>query len=117
MKKDKNKAGHKSHIFRKRLKRLICTIAVIMSICVCFTAFLSYAKEKTPQSISDHTYYKSIRIQPGDTLWNIAEKYMPESCDSINDYIETLKEINNLKSDQIISGHNLIIVYTKDIQN
>ena len=55
-------------------------------------------------------YYKSISIESGDTLWDIAEEYMTSDYDSVNEYIAELKKINCLKSDDIQSGQHLIIV-------
>ena len=56
-------------------------------------------------------YYKSIVIETGDTLWDIAETYMPEDYDSIADYVCALKEMNNLDSDEIHEGQNLMVAY------
>ena len=39
-------------------------------------------------------YYKSIQIHSGDTLWNIAEEYITEDYESVNDYIT---EVNHQK--------------------
>ena len=36
-------------------------------------------------------YYKSIQIHSGDTLWNIAEEYITEDYESVNDYITEVK--------------------------
>ena len=56
-------------------------------------------------------YYKTIEIDSGDTLWNIAEKYMDNHYDSVYTYIEELKEINGLSSDDIQDGQFLMISY------
>ena len=47
-------------------------------------------------------YYTSIRIENGDTLWNIAKEYYTT--------VESIKEINGLKSDSIKAGDMLLIV-------
>lgn len=56
-------------------------------------------------------YYKSIIIEAGDTLWDIAETYMPEDYNSTADYVCALKEMNNLASDEIHAGQHLMIAY------
>lgn len=56
-------------------------------------------------------YYKSIEIQPGDTLWGIAEQYMTNEYNSIQEYIDELKEMNHLSSDQIHDSRYLMIAY------
>ncbi len=57
-------------------------------------------------------YYKSIELVYGDTLWEIAERYVDDSYDSIYDYIDELKEINGLMSEHIHAGRYLTVVYS-----
>ena len=57
------------------------------------------------------TYYKSIEVQEGDTLWNIASAYADEGT-SVKAYIKELKEINHLDSDSIQEGSYLTVAYT-----
>ena len=58
-----------------------------------------------------YKYYKSIEIQPGDTLWDIAESTMTSEYDSVQEYVQVLKEMNNLDSDDIQAGQYLMIAY------
>lgn len=58
-----------------------------------------------------HSYYKSIRIEEGDTLWKIAQKYKSKSGLTTSQYVVELKNMNNLKEDTIHSGHYLTVVY------
>ena len=48
-------------------------------------------------------------IQSGDTLWDIARDNMTDEYDSIDEYINAIKDINGLESDFIQSGQYLII--------
>ena len=56
-------------------------------------------------------FYKSITVEKGDTLWTIAEEYMTDDYESVEEYISALKEINNLSGDKILSGDKLIVAY------
>ena len=56
-------------------------------------------------------YYKTIQINSGDTLWDIADQYMDDHYDNIYMYIKELKEINGLNSDNIQDGQYLTISY------
>lgn len=58
-----------------------------------------------------YKYYKSIEIQSGDTLWEIAEETMTSEYDSVSEYVDALKEMNGLASDEIQSGQYLMIAY------
>ena len=76
-----------------------------------FGAFFVYAREQSAGDEAVYTYYKSIEIHPGDTLWDIAEETMTDSYDSVAEYVQVIKNMNGLDSDEIHSGQNLIIAY------
>ncbi len=56
-------------------------------------------------------YYTSIEVSVGDSLWSIAEEYMDAGNQSVYDYIDEIKAINGLKSDQIRAGEYLMVSY------
>lgn len=59
--------------------------------------------------------FECIEIEADDTLWTIAEEYMTSEYDSIEDYIDEVKSINNLTGDIIIDGGSLIIPYYAEV--
>lgn len=62
--------------------------------------------------------YQTVEIQKGDTLWSIAKEYYEEPCGDIRDYIDQIKECNNLdSSDRITEGCYLCVpVYTENVR-
>ena len=100
---------------RRRLKkrvRVIFTGLIIALVgCMSFGVFFVSAHESNPSDQTVYKYYKSIEIQPGDTLWDIAEETMTSEYDSIPEYVEALKDMNALESDDIEAGQYLIIEY------
>ena len=54
--------------------------------------------------------YTNIEIQPGDTLWDLADEYL-ENYESKEDYINEVSQLNSIKDGKIISGQNLIMPY------
>ncbi|MBE5921546.1 MAG: LysM peptidoglycan-binding domain-containing protein [Lachnospiraceae bacterium] len=59
-----------------------------------------------------YKYYTTITVEEDMTLWEIAEEYNYDVYyDSINDYIDEVKNINSLRSDTIHSGAKLVVVY------
>lgn len=100
---------------RMRLKfkvRVIFAAAVAALIsCMAFGVFFVSAHESTSSDQTVYKYYKSIEIQPGDTLWKIAEETMTSEYHSVPEYIEVLKDMNSLKSDDLEAGQHLIIAY------
>ena len=61
------------------------------------------AKEKS------YKYYTSIIIRKGDTLWSIAEEYMTEEYDGIEEYIREIRRVNHICGDKIYAGEYLAI--------
>ncbi len=76
--------------------------------------FIASAHENTEDPIV-YKYYKSIQIQPGDTLWDIAEDTMTSEYESTAEYVGVLKKMNNLTSDDIQAGQYLTVAYTDTV--
>ena len=51
-----------------------------------------------------------MRVEAGDTLWNIAEEYKP-SADSTKSYIKEICKLNKIKSDDIHAGDYIVVAY------
>mgnify|MGYP001052396244 CR=1 FL=1 len=77
--------------------------------------FITTSMAKEEMSTPTYKYYTSIKIDNGDTLWSIAEKYISNEYESIYDYIRELKQMNNLSSDNIIAGQNITVAYYSDV--
>lgn len=93
-----------------------CMAAIIL-ILVCsfgFGSFFSSAHGNAQEDPVDYKYYKSIKIQKGDSIWNIAKSYMSTEYDSVYDYIDELASINNMDADrldEIQEGDYLMVAY------
>lgn len=72
---------------------------------------MSNAKGTEEKALDTFKYYKSITIEPGDSLWSIAKENMTEEYGSINDYIDEVCFINSLDGTQIHAGRSLTIPY------
>lgn len=60
---------------------------------------------------SYNKYYTSIRVESGDTLWTIADKYVGGFNVSKSDYIAEVCQINGISEDNIYAGDNIIVPY------
>lgn len=69
--------------------------------------FTSMAREEPAAT----PYYKSVRIQEGDTLWEIAGQYKEGSSMTTHEYVDRLIQMNRLKKDTIHAGQYLTVVY------
>lgn len=98
-------------------------IAILISASICLfggqTAVSAHEEIATSENASlsvdeiekDVTLYKSIQIEQGDTLWNIAETYMDDRYESVAEYVNVLKELNNLDSYDIMAGSYIMVCY------
>lgn len=98
-------------VFVKKMMLGIVLCVMLLSFSVCFKGGLVDAHGDQEEAPMSYKYYKSIEIQGGDTLWDIAKEYMGNDYASVYDYIEELKAVNGLTSDDIQEGHYLTVVY------
>ncbi len=92
---------------KKQFIHLTASFIIIIAASLVFGAFFVSARENN--TTEPDTYYESICIQSGDTLWDIACDNMTDEYDSIDEYIQLIKDTNGLKSDSIQAGQYLVI--------
>ena len=105
--------NRRRRLIRKTAIRLAVLAAIVM-IGVFGCAGFASARGTRKEDPVDFHYYKSIEVQKGDCLWTIAEEYKDDSFDSVDSYIEYLKELNRLDSDRIDEGRFLVVTYQSD---
>ena len=89
-------------------------IIVLFSIVFCFVfAFICFSNIATAEDSREvYTYYTSYEIQPGDTLWSIADQFMgPDYTDKAT-FIDNIKALNHLSTDSITAGNYIVIQYS-----
>lgn len=95
---------------RNNKHRVVFSLVAIVVLAVaimCSVGFVVSAKSDKALSDTD-SYYQSIRVDSGDTLWSIATEYCPDTQE-ISDYIEEIKSINNIKTNTIKAGDYIIV--------
>lgn len=89
-------------------KQLIITICAIIIVLASLVPPIVNASTSRPERTMQ---VKSIEIQDGDSLWSIAKQYYTDEYASLSDYIEEIKESNNMSEDTIHTGNYIIIPY------
>ncbi len=92
-------------------RRLVILFVVIFCVVVFSGGILAHAQERREETGPYYKYYTSIRVEPGDTLWDIAGRYMEGTDGTREEYIEELMELNGLPGDRIIAGQYLTVIY------
>ncbi|MBR4014580.1 MAG: LysM peptidoglycan-binding domain-containing protein [Anaerotignum sp.] len=57
------------------------------------------------------TYYESVQVTKGDTLWSIAQAYKQEN-EKTERMVKTIMEFNGMKTPNIKSGVSIIVPVT-----
>ena len=94
-------------------KRIIMVCLVVMIFATTVLAITQRAAADTPKTRQKTC--TSVEVQPGDTLWSIAETYYTDECIDLRTYIDEIKRTNNMYDDKIVSGNYLIVPYYKAI--
>lgn len=112
-----NRQKSRSAAKRRRRNHFLGGIFAVILILACsfrFGSFFSSAHGNTNEEPVDYKYYKSIEIQKGDSIWSIAERYMDDKYESVNEYIGELAAVNNLNAhslNNIKEGDFLMVAY------
>lgn len=94
--------------FIHRHSKLIVASTIVVML---LGAFLFSSNRKAGATTHNVKYYTCISIDADDTLWSIADTYITDEYNSINQYIDEVKSINNLTSDKIYYGATLVVPY------
>ncbi|MCQ2523684.1 MAG: hypothetical protein MJ123_05030 [Lachnospiraceae bacterium] len=100
----------------RQLKRRISLFFTCMMLAMSFIIF--HAASSSAKNINEKTlykYYKSVQIQAGDTLDELAEEYMTDGKYTKNKYIKELMYINSLDKDSYLRAGSYIIVPYYDV--
>lgn len=93
-------------------KFMLAVMVVAAAVCVIlFSNKNVTVADETGEAVALTKYYKTITIEQGDSLWSIADEYKSGDYRTVQDYVNELKSMNNLHSDQISAGQKLVVAY------
>lgn len=86
------------------------TIVLVLGFTLSYHALLSQAN--TELGDITYKYYTCVQIEPGDTLWTLADRYADkEHYASQEQYITEVMRMNHLAGEDICAGNYLILPY------
>jgi uncharacterized protein YpuA (DUF1002 family) len=89
---------------KKKFTRFICILALLI-------IGITYTTHTLQTDWTDEYTTTKVYVQSGDTLWSIAEQYVPDGID-IRDYMYEIRELNNMTTSDVYAG-DVITVYEK----
>ena len=96
---------------------LAIAILIIISLGILLGTSMNASASAKGDVASYNKYYKSIRIEAGDTLWTIADEYIADLNIDKKDYIREICELNGIYEDDIRTGDYVVITYySKEIK-
>lgn len=104
----------KRAVKRQLITALILFFTVLTSVLI-ISNCLRANQVKASSAKAENIYYKTVEVEEGDTLWDLADRYMGEKSFSRQEYIEQVKELNHLSGDTIESGAYLMVPYVETV--
>lgn len=104
----KNKRRYKMHAALSA----VFLAGFLMAVAFC-GMFLSATKTnaENPDTGSYTKMYKSVMVEQGDCLWDIADRYMSVGYDDKSEFIQEIRELNQMTGSEIHYGDYLCIPY------
>ena len=107
--------------FGKKKRNFFRSIVLVLLI-ILFSGILiganiasANAKDKVIYTEQNELCYKTIQIQEGDTLWDLADDYAEAGMSSKAEYMKQIKEINHIYDDNIYAGSYLVLPYYQSV--
>lgn len=109
------------HHQRKRMRQVylkkmaFCFATLVFVLCFSILAGSRMADAHDDSQNTLNKYYKSIEVESGDTLWDIASEYTgTDDQETIRSYVGEIMKINGMAADSIQEGEYLTVVYYAD---
>ena len=71
----------------------------------------SKAKASEKPDVTYYKYFKNVKIESGDTLASLADRYNEPDVRSDADYLDEVCTINNIRPDNIEAGDYVVVPY------
>ena len=92
-------------------------IIIIVSLGILLGTGISALASAKADPAAYNKYYKSVRVEAGDTLWTIADEYIMDLNIDKTEYITEICELNHIDGDNIQAGEYIVVsYYSKEVK-
>lgn len=106
-----NSLRKREAVVRRQKKVLAVVVLVIVSLGILLGSGINALASSEADVASYHKYYKSVRVEAGDTLWTIADEYITDLNIDKQEYIAEICEINGICENEIHAGDYVVVAY------
>ena len=101
----------------RRQKRILAISAIVVISLIVLLGSSIHAFASNSDDVNLYTYYESVQVEDGDTVWTIADRYVNTSKISKQDYVNEICSMNHLQNGQIHAGEYIIVAtYSTDVR-
>ena len=90
---------------RKVLPMIVVTIVILL--CLLFTGV---SKVRASEMQSGRVTYESVRIESGDSLWSICERYGADDPEGTAAFMKKVASLNQIGQDATIHAGNYLMI-------
>ena len=98
-------------VVRKQQGLLAVVVILVIAIGILLGSSMNTLAGSDADVASYYKYYTSVRVETGDTLWDMADEYIEGLNISKSDYIAEVCELNGIFGDEIQAGDYIVMPY------
>ena len=98
-------------VVRRQRSIIAIVIIVLVSLGILLGTGMSVLASSKADPSAYNKYYKSIRVEYGDTLWTIADEYIQDLNIEKTDYIAEICALNHIDGNDIKAGDYIVVSY------
>lgn len=98
-------------VVRRQKGLLVVVIILLVSLGILLGSSMSALAGSDADIASYNKYYTSVRVEAGDTLWDMADEYVEGFNISKSKYIAEVCELNGISGDDIQAGDYIVMPY------
>ena len=113
-----NETLRKREVVVRRQRSIIAIVIIaLISIGILLGTSINVLASSKADPAAYNKYYKSVRVEYGDTLWTIADQYIADLNIDKTEYIAEICELNHIEADDIVAGEYIVVsYYSKEVK-